>query len=317
MDTFEDVLKVKRKHQIIILALSSMTKILSQGKEMEKSNITGVGVGFKRKNGLLTKDLSIVVSVIKKYKKPEDVPGPLIESEYDGIQTDVIQTGVLSIKSAITNRTELRPALGGSSIGHYDITAGTLGCLVYKNGERFILSNNHVLANSNKGKIGDPILQPGPTDGGSLNDEIAKLSSFEKISMGGKSNKIDAALAKPIDDELVSPEIIGLGQPTGIIEAELGMKVIKSGRTTQVTREEIRLVDYTCQIEYDPGIFATFDNQLLTYWMSDGGDSGSVVLTDDTQHKVCGLLFAGSSWVTIINPIKSVFDTLEIDSVCA
>ncbi len=52
----------------------------------------------------------------------------------------------------------------GSSIGHYKVTAGTLGGFVRDREGVYILSNNHVLANSNKAEGPDPILLPGPAD---------------------------------------------------------------------------------------------------------------------------------------------------------
>lgn len=58
-----------------------------------------------------------------------------------------------------------RPAPGGVSIGHQSITAGTLGVLVEdEEGPIQILSNNHVLADSNRGSPGDYIHQPGRYD---------------------------------------------------------------------------------------------------------------------------------------------------------
>ena len=123
-----------------------------------------------------------------------------------------------------------RPAPGGISVGHRDITAGTLGCWVKKNREFFLLSNNHVLANCNAGKKGDPILQPGAADGGAAVDELGKLYEFVPISFSetsgcsfahaitsvtnffarlfgrktrlkafvpGEANKVDCALAEP------------------------------------------------------------------------------------------------------------------------
>lgn len=52
----------------------------------------------------------------------------------------------------------------GGSCGHYKITAGTLGGFVEDDEHHYILSNNHVLANSNFCFGDDPILQPGPAD---------------------------------------------------------------------------------------------------------------------------------------------------------
>jgi hypothetical protein len=61
-----------------------------------------------------------------------------------------------------------RPLRIGTSIGHFNITAGTLGCLVKprRGDQPLILSNNHVLADENRGNQGDAILQPGAYDGG-------------------------------------------------------------------------------------------------------------------------------------------------------
>src|SRR5438046_1832351 len=76
-------------------------------------------------------------------------------------------------------RGRYRPPTGGGSVGHFKITAGTIACLVRKDRALYILSNNHVLANVNTGQAGDPVLQPGPYDGGRVPaDVIAKLSQF-------------------------------------------------------------------------------------------------------------------------------------------
>ena len=76
----------------------------------------------------------------------------------------------------------------GISIGHYSITAGTFGAVVRDaaTNARLILSNNHVLANSNSGSKGDTILQPGRYDGGKdPQDRIAELERFVTINWKG------------------------------------------------------------------------------------------------------------------------------------
>lgn len=89
-----------------------------------------------------------------------------------------------------------RPAIGGISIGHYLITAGTLGAAVYDKagagGDRklFALSNNHVLANSSTGNDGraargDKVLQPGAYDGGRDPDDTwGYLERFVPLKKG-------------------------------------------------------------------------------------------------------------------------------------
>src|SRR5439155_1575707 len=106
--------------------------------------------------------------------------------------TYVVETGRFSAMPLTQTLDEgrthrMRPAEGGVSIGHYRITAGTLGVLARRGGRPVILSNNHVLANGNAGAIGDPILQPGPVDGGRLQDAVARLTDFVPIHFNERS----------------------------------------------------------------------------------------------------------------------------------
>jgi hypothetical protein len=148
------------------------------------ANVVATGVGYKISNGEVTDELSIVCSVVEKKSAGKLPSSELVPQTLDGVQTDVVETGRFKALQNPTGR--FRPAPGGVSIGHVDITAGTLGCLVRKNGQFFILSNNHVLANSNAASVGDPILQPGPFDGGLFpRDQIATLDAFIPIQFPG------------------------------------------------------------------------------------------------------------------------------------
>ncbi len=147
-------------------------------------NVVATGVGFKISNGEVTDQLSIICSVVEKKSTSSLAPDQIIPQALDGVPTDVIQTG--QFKAFQDPKGRFRPAPGGVSIGHGDITAGTLGCLVRKNGQLLILSNNHVLANSNDARVGDPILQPGPFDGGIFpQDQIGTLEAFIPIQFPG------------------------------------------------------------------------------------------------------------------------------------
>jgi hypothetical protein len=225
-----------------------------------------------------------------------------------------------------------------------------LGCVVHDKdtGERLILSNNHVLANSNDANIGDAILQPGPTDGGKVStDTIATLLRFipiqyttspgtcstaelyvmlgnmlaialgssHRVEMTSISpqaiNKVDAALARPNDDDNVLGQIRNIGAISGVVEAELGMPLRKSGRTTDFTRDQVQVLDTTVNVSYGAGRTATFEEQIVAGPMSQGGDSGSLVVHGDTPDAV-GLLFAGSEQTTIFSPIQTVLDLLNV-----
>jgi hypothetical protein len=309
-----------------------------------KKNVVGCGVGYREVGGVTTDELAVIVSVVKKVPTEQLAPRDLVPESLEGVKTDVQETGVIRALQEPTDK--WRPAPGGVSIGHVDITAGTLGCLVSRAGQIHILSNNHVLANSNQGQPGDPILQPGPHDGGTLDDQIATLEEFVPINFGAESptcsiatgvgdflnwmarlvgsqhrvwvfqenpemNLVDAAIARPLSDDLVEKRILEIGEPQGVAEGTLGLSIQKSGRTTGFNSGEIQQVDATVQVSYGMGQVATFTDQLVAGAMSAGGDSGSAVL--DEGDRVVGLLFAGSESTTIINRIQNVLDALNVE----
>lgn len=315
---------------------------------MKRKYVVATGIGYKIANGKITSNLAIVCSVQYKYPSIELKKRDLVPPTIQGIPTDVIQTGHISVFQKPTER--LRPCPAGVSIGHIDVTAGTFGCLVEKQGEIYILSNNHVLANSNKGVVGDPIIQPGSYDRGhDPKDRLALLSDFipidfeEEIPQNGNrhtligaiasilnvlsaffgssirlkqyqsqqiTNFVDCALAKPIDNKNVSNNIMGIGKVNGLKEGALGMEIKKSGRTTGLTSGSIDQVDVSVRVSYGPNRTALFEDQLMAGAMSSGGDSGSVVVDKDNQF--VGLLFAGSETSTIINKSSHVMNLLDI-----
>lgn len=225
-----------------------------------------------------------------------------------------VKTKWIGVLRPVQSRTEKwRPAPGGVSIGHYAIAAGTLGCSVFKEDKKYILSNNHVLANENNCNIGDDIYQPGPADGGTVADKIGELYSYITLIWNDPENPnyVDAALCKPTNESDVLDSLIGLDYPKGKREAELGESVTKSGRTTGVTEDNI--VEFTglIAVDYGGGRIGYFDDQILTNYMATHGDSGSLLI-DKTDRKAVGLLFAGSSSVVVFNRATKVAEELGI-----
>ena len=100
--------------------------------------------------------------------------------------------------------------------------SGTLGSMVEDADENeYILSNNHVLADINKAKPGQLILQPGLIDSACLrakSNAVATFSSSVKIRFGGPSNQVDTALAAVLPGQ-VSPDIMFVG---GIADTVVG-----------------------------------------------------------------------------------------------
>ena len=101
-----------------------------------------------------------------------------------------------------------------------------------------------------------------------------------------------------------------IGAPIGIIKPKLGMLIQKSGRTTGYTAGKVKDISATIKVTYDKKT-ALFKNQILTTNISQGGDSGSLVL--DMKKRAVGLLFAGSEVVTILNPIAEVMKHLRVE----
>ena len=167
-------------------------KVASQGPLFARANVVGVAIGTKRIHEQDTRERCITVFVERKRPMEQLRRRDVVPKEMSGVLTDVVETGRFSampltqtVEEGRTHR--MRPAEGGVSIGHYRITAGTLGVLARRGGRPVILSNNHVLANGNAGAIGDPILQPGPVDGGRLQDAVARLTDFVPIHFNERS----------------------------------------------------------------------------------------------------------------------------------
>lgn len=313
---------------------------------LKKSGVVSIGIGYKKVNGIKTDKLSVICSVEQKKPIATIQEKDLVPQEIQGIPTDVVQSGVIKAFGVYDT---VRPALGGDSIGHYAITAGTLGCVVKKNGQRMILSNNHVMANSNEAKVGDQILKPGAYDGGKLENQIASLDSWQNIvfigeglpdtncsianglamilnvfsamlgrqsrmraySLQAEVNLIDAALAKPIVNLDVSDEIRDIGKIANMKSAELGMEVHKRGRTTGYTKGIVDQIDVTTQVSYGTNKTAVFSDQVIIT-----SDNGSFSQPGDSGsailsgNNLVGLLFAGSDTITIVNRIENVFNIL-------
>jgi hypothetical protein len=302
--------------------------------------INGYAVGRKRKDGEIKKDeLAITVFVNKKMslrrlpisnRIPQTLRIPDDRAKGGVLEfiTDVQEARFASLEYT----SEMRPAPSGISIGHVDITAGTLGGLVRDkdSGKVVILSNNHVLANANLGGVGDAILQPGPYDGGvDPANRIAELTRFVEIDFAeGAENRVDGAIATPLDpnDVLWNVQDIGPELPLtsrNLGDSDLGLFVQKTGRTTEHTQGFVQSVYATVQVKYDLFQKATFVDQIIISQspaeedFSSGGDSGSLIY--DSGNKCVGLLFAGSEGsatepaTTIANPMSAVMRELNIE----
>lgn len=198
-----------------------------------------------------------------------------------------------------------RPVPGGVSIGHPETTSGTLGGRICYEGYgcNCFITNAHVAGGLNGAKIGDPILQPGPHDGGKADDEIGNIVAMVSPKKG-VNNTVDVAIACGSAENLY-PEIYDIGAVNNIYEEpsamlggkslSIGMTAIKCGRTSGCTTLTLIGKDATVKVSYlidRKWVTYTFVHQLLWEGTSGPGDSGSMIVTD---HLWDALLFAGNA----------------------
>lgn len=306
-------------------------------KLFEKRNVIAVGKGFKETNKIKTREMAVVVIVKEKVPLSELKDSDIIPRTFEGLSTDVVESN--EFKALRLNR--YRPMPGGVSGGHYKVTAGTVNGLEI-DGEKILISNNHVIANCNDSYIGDRIWQPSNFDGGNESDTIALLEKFVPIKFYEPSNclianfisnacnsistllnrstklqpiskpmnKVDCAYGIPINDEDIILDILEIGKPKGFNYTNLGHKIKKSGRTSGLTEGTVEIIEAEVQVNYGKYGTAYFENQIITTKIADPGDSGSLVLNFDDE--IVGLLFAGSDTLSIVNDISDVLFELDL-----
>ncbi len=143
--------------------------------------------------------------------------------------------------------------------------------------------------------------------------DLGQTKTAGEVPLGPQLNYVDVAVARLDDSVSVDPRIVDVGgAPLGIAEPELNMKVIKSGRTTGLTKATIIQVDVVVDVRYGSRK-ARFLNQIMTSPFSQPGDSGSLVL--DYERNAVGLLFSGSDNITVVNPIQPVLTAMRAELV--
>lgn len=196
--------------------------------------------------------------------------------------------------------------------------SGTLGSLVRDtNGTQYILSNNHVMGLSGRASAGQDISQPGLIDS---NCQVSTVVADFTVAPALSSN-VDAAIAELRPGQMDSNgSILDIGTISSVVRAPaVGLSVKKSGRTTGFTTGSITSINTTVNVRYPKscggggGTTFTFTNQVVigSSTFSAGGDSGSLIVTNNGCAQPVALLFAGSSTSTIGNPAGQVLTRLS------
>ena len=324
-----DLLTTAPKGKMATLTAGARAHVSKMRRVVNTKNVVAIGISEKITQGKRTGTLALTFYVHRKKALskmgahvavpptvPEAISGP------EAIPTDVIAIGqpqleVDDLPNPLATRDPIQP---GFSIGHVEVTAGTLGAIVTKDDKLLILSNSHVLANSGLGKKGDGILYPASLDDGkSPKDVIAKLFDFVQFQVGDDFlNHVDCAVALPLGKRMgdLRSEIKGLFVPRGITKPVRDMEIVKVGRTTGETTGTIKDVHFRFIAEYEGVGKVGFLDQVFCTRYSNGGDSGSLVLESKTK-KAVGLHFAGfpdkkGVMGSVFNPIDQVLSALGV-----
>lgn len=323
-------------------------------KFLSLKNVVGVGIGYKN-NGVGSAGGPAYIVYVEKKVHPSDLArSHVVPKQVDGLETEVVEIGVVKMLD-VARTSRIRPCQPGISVGHYQSTAGTLGAIVRDKTtkELMVLSNNHVLANGSsiqdiRAKVGDPILQPGPYDGGAMKDRIGVLQRyvplFKNVARSdcpvamavatgstkvlnlvkrdyevrfyknyAAENTVDCAVAKIDAADMVNSAVLEIGEVKGLANVEPGQMVRKSGRTTGLTGGVIKSIGTTLQVEMREDEKIWFSDQIVADLPSQPGDSGALIVNEN--HNAVGLLFAGSDKLTVFNHINHVFERLNIELV--
>ena len=196
-----------------------------------------------------------------------------------------------------------RPLLSGIEIRNPNGAApGTLGCIAVSNdNERWLVSCFHVLHGMDQAAPVDnqAIYQPTTDE----DENIVAHTDSNRISA-----ELDFAAARIPDNISIGLEILGIGRLGSVKAPELGMRVLKSGRSTGITEGRITSIkENTIEIEVPNG----FPDD---YELCEKGDSGALWVERDSRCPV-GLLTGGTEAgkpISFAVPITTVLEKLGL-----
>jgi hypothetical protein len=259
-----------------------------------------------------------------------------------GLQNQAVQTGYVQMGSSGGNANDYDSRKDGGGKEYVnDCCGGTLGALVTdRNGNPYILSNNHVLAESDQARAGDTVVQPALVDLNCNPQAGRSVGSLRYVvPLQSRQTNVDAALAAATPAVDGTGAILQLGPSVnGVLTAAAPaagegealtagllnqLHVVKSGRTTGLTCSTVNTVDLSVQVDYyydcaetQPYYTKTYLNQIGMPGASfaDSGDSGALVL-DASNAQPVGLFFASGAdnsnhGFSVANPIQDVLSEL-------
>lgn len=181
---------------------------------------------------------------------------------------------------ALNHTRMFRPLLGGICIqNEIARQVGTLGCIIDDGTNRWIISAYHVLVRPDTSQFspGERIYQP---------TQPESPRPVAELVQGRSDRNLDVAAARLFQDVAWSDEVLGIGRLRGTQNAEVGLRVIKSGIATGVTEGVVtKVTDDRLEVTPPPGYPSKYELTTIS-------DSGSVWIARDS-HMAIGIHVAG------------------------
>ena len=279
---------------------------IANGQLIDGRDVLGTGLG---QNAIGEPVLFVLVNSV--------ADGRSIPRLIAGVQVQAVVTGpITSLACPAGPLSDCdNPIPAGVSVGHPDVTAGTLGTYLKDADDSYVaLSNNHIFADANMADLGDLVLQPGPADGGTLANPshiLGSLKDYEPIIFcvvqPCAENLIDAATVLVSPDAVDPTTICGWRPSSDLVPPEdlvPNTTILKQcGRTSGHASAAVWMTNVTAVVETTHGD-ALFSGLIATYDMAEPGDSGALMV--DSQHRPVALLSAGGDSITLGVPITPV-----------
>jgi hypothetical protein len=269
---------------------------------LDDPNVSHIDLGYRirtSKGNQIEPELVVRVHVHQKLTGAEFEefaalhPDRVIDTQKIGFPVDVIQASYSLQRSKVTAKSN-RKQQGGLAISNkFSQHCGTLGGKVRdcKSGEEMILSTWHLLS-----RMGNPDSELDIHQTGQ-NRDLGEQRFLAKYCRNAISSNLDAAVAKFNEVVSVTSQQPGIESVVGSAIPQLGLKTIKSGNGTGITRGIITgILGYSIhQINNEDCIIGPsfhISSESGEQKICDFGDSGAWWLEQATLRAV-GLHFAG------------------------
>ena len=290
---------------------------------LKRPGVNLVYTGTKRVKGIDTGTPAIVVAVTKKHTREtlSTLGLELIPAEIQSLPTDVVEGGPFKVGPDIESKAtpiddprehqkKFRPTVpGGVSAIVCGSSACTTTCWVpsKKLNRPVLLHNWHCsyLSACNDMKT----VQPSPYDGGfHPQDDISTVTAGDI-----DTPTTDSAIDIPLDNTYATKLIFGLGEYAGYTTPNIGDPLVKSGRTTGITKGSCTATDGAANVQYPDKIRLKTD-LIVTTDMLAGGDSSSPLMIGNVDNgaaviidkRLAGQGFAGGGGMSLFVKISNI-----------